>query len=140
MTSLTLYIVLANSIEFEQLNAGGAEPLKKGISKNSFFVKQLKVKFVFSNPSKIFVKEFIFSKILRLFYYPWLYTSPVFFKEFDHRFQNTQFYKTSISGCFQNLQMPHFFYEIGTCMLKLVCAFLPQCTFYRPKSKNRVHV
>ena len=38
---LTLYIVLVNSIEFEQVNAGWAEPLKKGVFKNSCFVKYL---------------------------------------------------------------------------------------------------
>ena len=36
---LTLHIVLVNSIECEQVNAGWAEPLKKGVFKNSCFVK-----------------------------------------------------------------------------------------------------
>ena len=36
---LTLYIVLVNSIECEQVNTGCAEPLKKGVFKNSCFVK-----------------------------------------------------------------------------------------------------
>ena len=57
---LTLYIVLINSIEFEQVNADGAEPLKKGVFRNSCFLS----KFVIWNPWKIFVKEFSFSKIL----------------------------------------------------------------------------
>ena len=38
---LILYIVLVNSIECEQVNAGWAEPLKKGVFKNSYFLKQL---------------------------------------------------------------------------------------------------
>ena len=36
---LTLYIVLVNSIECEQVNAGWAESLKKGVFINSSFVK-----------------------------------------------------------------------------------------------------
>ena len=36
---LTLYIALVNSIEWEQVNANWAEPLKKGDFKNSLFVK-----------------------------------------------------------------------------------------------------
>ena len=36
---LTLYIALANSIEFEHINGSCAEPLKKDNFKNSCFVK-----------------------------------------------------------------------------------------------------
>ena len=36
---LILYIALVNSVECEQVNAGSAEPLKKGVFKNSCFVK-----------------------------------------------------------------------------------------------------
>ena len=36
---LTLYIALVNSIEFEQVNACKAEPLKKGAFENTGFLK-----------------------------------------------------------------------------------------------------
>ena len=36
---LTLYSVQVNSIEFKQANAGWAEPIKKGVFKNSCFAK-----------------------------------------------------------------------------------------------------
>ena len=36
---LTMYTVLVNSIEFEQVNGGLAEPLKRGVFKNNCLVK-----------------------------------------------------------------------------------------------------
>ena len=62
---LTLYIVLVNSIVFEQVNADWVEPLKKGVFQKSCFVNS-KVRYVIWNLWKIFVKELIFSKILGL--------------------------------------------------------------------------
>ena len=90
---------------------------------------------------KIFVKEFIFNKVLELL--PVALLKQLLDRYFSRSLIidfRIPIFTERLSVAAQNSQISHFFCETGTCMLKSIFAFLIECIFYRHKSKNRVHV